>query len=205
MDSAQASAADINMDPAAAQNPGIIERVSRTLAASKVIKISLVIVLITVLVLLVMANMEGALLRAKRLFKYRPESEVNEISGLDESGYRTYFYYKRILEIAQHNVANGKRFYAESTHEFDSINFNELLGVFKVVKAIQYAKRYTAIPAKEEDSQQVGDNVDPEILEKAYNYTYLQPHLADRSNQQPTNTDVDPVTPSPSQPLLSTS
>lgn len=41
-----------------------------------------------------------------------------------------------------------------------------------MVKAIQYAKKYTAIPVKEEP-QQVGDDVDPEILEKAYNYTYI--------------------------------
>lgn len=47
--------------------------------------------------------------------------------------------------------------------------------MFKVVKAIQYAKNYSAFAApKEEEEKQIGDDVDPEILEKAYNYRYMQ-------------------------------
>jgi hypothetical protein len=33
--------------------------------------------------------------------------------------------------------------------------------VFKVVKAIQYAKNYNAIPLPKEEEKQVGDDVDP--------------------------------------------
>jgi hypothetical protein len=56
-----------------------------------------------------------------------------------------------MVELSKSGVAKGKKFYTESTHQFDSITFKELLGVFKVVKAIQYAKNYSSVPISKDD------------------------------------------------------
>jgi hypothetical protein len=48
-----------------------VGRIGRRLSASKVAKAVLVVILITVLILLVTYNIENALLKAKKMFKYR--------------------------------------------------------------------------------------------------------------------------------------
>jgi hypothetical protein len=63
---------------------GRLAQIGRQLCESKIVKGLLVVVLITVLILLVSFNLENALVRAKRLFKYRSNAGVSEISGLDE-------------------------------------------------------------------------------------------------------------------------
>lgn len=71
--------------------------------------------------------------------------------------------------------------------------------MFKVAKAIQYAKNYSAFPAlKEDEEKQVGDDVDPEILEKANNYRYMHLHIANSFSLLPTSIVAAPATPSPS-------
>jgi hypothetical protein len=47
-----------------------------------------------------------------------------------------------MVNISKINKSNGKRFDPTVTHEFDDVTFPELLGIFKVVKAIQHAKNY---------------------------------------------------------------
>jgi hypothetical protein len=51
---------------------------------SNVIKAILLVVLICILIWIVVFNIESALLKAKRLFKYKAEGDTPEISGLDE-------------------------------------------------------------------------------------------------------------------------
>ena len=48
--------------------------------------------------------------------------------------------------MAKENVRNHKPFdLLLATNRFNEINFNELYGLFKVVKAIQNAKGYSAL------------------------------------------------------------
>lgn len=64
-----------------------------------------------------------------------------------------------------------------------------------MVKAIQYAKNYSAFPAPKEEEKQVGDDVDPDILEKAYNYRYLVSHSANSFYLLLTSIVAAPATP----------
>jgi hypothetical protein len=58
-----------------------------------------------------------------------------------------------MVNISRQNKARGKKFDVTTSHQFDAITFNELFGLFKVVKAIQYAKNYSAYAlAKDDDS-----------------------------------------------------
>ncbi len=110
----QPSAADINIQ--SNEEVGLMARVGnigRRLSASKVVKVLFLLGLLVIIIVLVSSNLESALVRGKRLFKYRSNAGVKEISGLDEEGYRAYFYYKQMVEIAKDAVARGKKFYTE--------------------------------------------------------------------------------------------
>lgn len=110
----QPSAADINIQ--SSEEIGFIARVGnigRRLSASKVMKGVVLVTLVVILILLISSNLENALVRGKRLFKYRSNTNVQEISGLDEEGYRAYFYYKQMVDISKNAVARGKKFYTE--------------------------------------------------------------------------------------------
>lgn len=69
-------------------------------------------------------------------------------------------------------MKNGKKFDATSSHQFDDIAFQEIFGLFKVVKAIQHAKGYASQPDEKEEAKVDFNIDDPEILTKPYNYTY---------------------------------
>ena len=46
--------------------------------------------------------------------------------------------------MSKDNVKNSKKFdLALAMNKFGEITFNELFGMFKVIKSIQYAKNYT--------------------------------------------------------------
>lgn len=51
-----------------------------------------------------------------------------------------------MVQLAKNNTAKEKKFDATLSHQFDGVTFSELFGIFKVVKAIQYAKNYNAFP-----------------------------------------------------------
>lgn len=78
-------------------------------------------------------------------------SEAPEISALDETSYRTYYHYKNMVDISKSNKKDGKKFDPTVRHQFDDVTFPELLGIFKVVKAIQHAKNYSAFPSKTDE------------------------------------------------------
>lgn len=43
---------------------------------------------------MILSKLDNPLIRAKKFFKYKSDEKVQEISGLDEDGYRSYYYYK---------------------------------------------------------------------------------------------------------------
>lgn len=87
----QPSATDINVQPP--EESGVVSRVTRVvsnavrimgLTPQQAFKGFLLVVLVAVLIWIVTVNLETALLKAKRQFKYSSSSDVQEISGLDE-------------------------------------------------------------------------------------------------------------------------
>lgn len=56
-----------------------------------------------------------------------------------------------MLQLAKTNTAKNKTYDGTTSHQFDSTTFGELFGLFKIVKAIQYAKNYSAIPKSKEE------------------------------------------------------
>lgn len=114
--------------------------------AFTLVKIGVACILFAIMMWIIFTNLQKALVKARRQSKYSAEMQVKQISGLDQLSFRTYSYYKQVVQLAKNNTANAKKFDATLSHQFDGITFNELFGVFKVVKAIQYAKKYSAFP-----------------------------------------------------------
>lgn len=67
-----------------------------------------------------------------------------------------------MVQLSKANAVKNKTFDGTTSHQFDGITFGELFGLFKVVKAIQYAKNYSAIPkSKDEETEHISEKVDP--------------------------------------------
>jgi hypothetical protein len=92
--SEQPSAADIQIEEEPSSDNLFIHFIRNRIKPIKVFKALLLVVLLALLIWIISYNLENALLKAKRQFKYKSEEGVQEISGLDEEGYRAYYYYK---------------------------------------------------------------------------------------------------------------
>lgn len=87
-----------------------------------------------------------AIYQVKKMSKITPDQPMEEFAAPDEEGFRSYYFFRQMEAMAKDNVRNGKPFdFALAKNKFGEINFNEMFGLFKVLKAIEYAKGYTPI------------------------------------------------------------
>jgi hypothetical protein len=82
------------------------------------------------------------ILNAKKMYKITGNPWMEELSGLDEEAYRSFYYYKEMEKMARDNVNNGMEYDPFTNTHLKDISFKELFGAFKVVKAIQYANKF---------------------------------------------------------------
>jgi|JI9StandDraft_1071089.scaffolds.fasta_scaffold893438_1 hypothetical protein len=89
-------------------------------------------------------SFEVVLFEAKQMVKVKVDQPIEEFSGLDEEGYRSYYYFREMEAMARDLVREGKEMdFALAKNRFGEISFSEIFGLFKVLKAVQYAKGYS--------------------------------------------------------------
>lgn len=100
-------------------------------------------VLVGVLLWVILANTSTLMLSLKKTLRVQTAPGATELSGLEEDGYISYYYFMNMQERAKELVNGTEQEDITKDTQFEGMTFDQLYGVFKVLKAIQHAKNYT--------------------------------------------------------------